>query len=90
MVERISLQSWLEALDAELEGITLDEDAMHTILDLARDAAHTSTRPASPLTIFTVGVHVGRGATLGQAAAAMSEKLREASGATADDADPTV
>ena len=45
-----------------------DDDTMHTLLDLARDAAHEVERPAAPLTTFLVGVAVGRGATLGAAA----------------------
>lgn len=77
MAESITLQSWLEDLNALLEDPTLDEEAMHIILDLARDAAHTVVRPASPLTLFTVGVLVGRGASLEGAGAQISELLRD-------------
>ncbi len=84
MAEQIRLQSWLETLDSELaletetSGSVLDEDTMHIILDLARDAANNVTRPASPLTVFTLGVLVGRGTTLGQAAAHLTQIMHDA------------
>ena len=40
-----------------------------TVLDLARDSAHEVERLAAPLTAFLVGVAVGRGDSLGGAAA---------------------
>lgn len=70
-----NLATWLETLDAELGDYTIDEESMHIVLDLARDAAHTITRPASPLTVFAVGYLVGRGASLGQAAARLTELI---------------
>ena len=48
--------------------VELDDHAIRTLLDLARDAAHEVERPAAPLTTFLVGVAVGRGATLDAAA----------------------
>lgn len=71
----MELEEWLDALAAELElgDVTMDTDAMHTVLDLARDAAHQIDRPAAPLTSYLVGVAVGKGATLGTAAASATE-----------------
>lgn len=65
------LSSWLTAVSAEL-GITdveLDNNDIHTLLDLARDSAHEVERLAAPLTSYLVGVAVGRGEPLGAAAA---------------------
>ena len=63
----MELKQWLTNLSAELEisDIPLDDDAVHTLLDLARDSAHEVERVAAPLTTFLVGIAVGRGATLG-------------------------
>jgi Domain of unknown function (DUF6457) len=73
----MELKQWLTTLSAELEtsDVTLDDDAIHTLLDLARDSAHEVERLAAPLTTFLIGVAVGRGATLGSAAAAATEQL---------------
>lgn len=65
------LSTWLDAVSEEL-GITdveLDNNSIHTLLDLARDSAHEVERLAAPLTAFLVGVAVGRGDSLGGAAA---------------------
>lgn len=66
-----NLNTWLDSLSDQLQtgDLQLGEDEIHTVLDLARDAAHEVVRPAAPLTTFLVGVAVGRGATLGAAAA---------------------
>lgn len=67
----MSLEAWVAVLAQEVgtDDLQLDDDAIHTLLDLARDAAHQVERPAAPLTTFLVGVAVGRGAPLGEAAA---------------------
>ena len=73
----MELKQWLTTLSAELEAsdVPLDDDAIHTLLDLARDSAHEVERLAAPLTTFLVGVAVGRGATLRSAATAATELL---------------
>ena len=67
----MDLDEWLTAVSAEIgtDDLTLDNNAIHTLLDLARDSAHEIERVAAPLTTFLVGVAVGRGQTLGAAAA---------------------
>ena len=67
----MTLTDWISTLAAglELDEDGLSEDDLHTVLDLARDAAHHVQRPAAPLTTFLVGVAVGRGAALATAAA---------------------
>ena len=66
----MTLEEWLETLSRELglTELTVDDDLIRTVLDVARDAAHEVERPAAPLTTFLVGVAVGRGATLDAAA----------------------
>lgn len=70
-LDPMPLEAWVAALAHEVgtDDVQLDDDAIHTLLDLARDAAHEVDRPAAPLTTFLVGVAVGRGAPLGEAAA---------------------
>jgi len=71
----MDIEAWLERLCAELgvADIRLDDNDLRTLLDLARDAAHQVERLAAPLTTFLVGVAVGRGQDLGEAAARATE-----------------
>ena len=84
----MELKQWLTTLSGELQtgDIPMDEDAVHILLDLARDSAHEVERVAAPLTAFVVGVAVGRGATLGSAAATATALLMNANnvGGTSD------
>jgi hypothetical protein len=64
----MKLDQWLTAAAAELGIPAPDNAEVHALLDLARDAAHGVARPAAPLTTFLVGVAVGRGAALPDAA----------------------
>ncbi len=65
----MELKYWLTTLSAELgtSDVTMDDDAVTTLLDLARDSAHEVERVAAPLTTFLVGVAVGRGGALNTA-----------------------
>lgn len=76
----MELDAWLRRLADELEigDVEIDTDTMHTLLDLARDAAHQIDRPAAPLTCYLVGVAVGRGAALGATAAAATTAALDA------------
>jgi hypothetical protein len=67
----MDLDEWLAAVSAEIgtDDFALDNDAIHTLLDLARDSAHEVERVAAPLTTFLVGIAVGRGQSLGAVAA---------------------
>jgi hypothetical protein len=73
----MELKQWLTTLSAELEtsDVTMDDNAVRTVLDLARDSAHEVERVAAPLTTFLVGVAVGRGAALSTAAATTTALL---------------
>jgi hypothetical protein len=54
----------------------LDGDAQRVVLDVAREVAHNVLRPAAPVTTFLLGVAVGRGMSLDEAAAATVELSR--------------
>lgn len=67
----MGLDEWLAAVAAEIgtDDFAFDNEAIHTLLDLARDSAHEIERVAAPLTTFLVGIAVGRGQPLGVVAA---------------------
>ena len=73
----MELKQWLTTLSAELEtsDVSMDDNAVQTVLDLARDSAHEVERVAAPLTTFLVGIAVGRRATLGTSAATATTLL---------------
>ncbi|HEY5820666.1 MAG TPA: DUF6457 domain-containing protein [Propionibacteriaceae bacterium] len=75
----MNLEQWLTALSDELElgDVRLDETAVATLLDLARDCAHEVERVAAPLTTYLVGVAVGRGLSLSEAAGTATTRLLE-------------
>jgi Rieske Fe-S protein len=65
-----TLEEWTAAVGARL-GLGLDPLSTvqaRTVLDLARDVAHAVDRPAAPLTSYLLGLAVGRGLTLPEAA----------------------
>ena len=67
-----TLESWTEAACAEF-GIDPAIMDTRTVLDIARDAAHHVARPAAPLTAYLLGVAIGLGQPLDEAA----ERLRD-------------
>ena len=73
----MELKQWLTTLSAELatSDVTMDDNAVRIVLDLARDSAHEVERVAAPLTTFLVGIAVGRGAALSTAAATATSLL---------------
>jgi Domain of unknown function (DUF6457) len=58
---------WIAAVGAEL-GLDPADVPVRAVLDLARVAAHQVERPAAPLSAFMLGLAVGRGGDLGDAA----------------------
>jgi hypothetical protein len=76
-----TLQQWTEAACAEL-GLDRQEADIEAVLDLARDVAHHVARPAAPLTAFVLGLAVGRGHPIEQAA----QRLRALASAWETDA----
>ncbi|MGI5228536.1 DUF6457 domain-containing protein [Actinoallomurus sp. CA-142502] len=80
------LDEWIRAACAEL-GIDPADMHRDLILDVARDVAHGVARPAAPLTAYLMGLAVGRGTPVRDAAARLTEMAenwpdRSASGAT--------
>ncbi len=67
----ITLDEWVRAACAEL-GIASSDAPVSMVLDLARDVAHNTVRPAAPVTAYLLGLAVGRGADPRQAAARLS------------------
>jgi len=71
----VTLVEWADLVRAELElneDESLDRGGVDRILDLTRDAAHSVARPAGPLTVYLMGIAVGRGADPEEAAALLS------------------
>jgi Domain of unknown function (DUF6457) len=62
-----TLEEWTAAVCADL-GLDPATADTKTVLDLAREVAHGVARPAAPLTAYLVGVAVGRGLALPDAA----------------------
>jgi hypothetical protein len=59
------MKDWIEAVQKELgTNVKLEIDS---ILDVARDAAHTIERPAAPVTTFLLGYAVANGMDLNAA-----------------------
>jgi hypothetical protein len=66
-----TLDSWTEAACAEL-GVHADDGAIRAVLDLAREVAHQIERPAAPVSAFLLGLAVGGGQPLAEAAGQLS------------------
>jgi hypothetical protein len=62
------LDDWTQALCAEL-GLDQQDDALRTVLNMARDVAHKVDRPAAPVTAFYLGMAVGQGQPLAEVTA---------------------
>ena len=66
------LDEWIQASCEEL-GLDVADVHRDLILDVARDVAHGVARPAAPLTAYLMGLAVGRGAPIRDAAARITE-----------------
>ena len=62
-----TMDQWTAAVCADL-GLDPSSADLRAVLDLTRDVAHGVARPAAPLTAYLVGVAVGRGLALPDAA----------------------
>jgi hypothetical protein len=54
------LEEFIEAACAEL-GLSTDDVDTDLVLELAREVAHNTIRPAAPLSAYLLGLAVGRG-----------------------------
>jgi len=66
-----TMDQWTAAVCADL-GLDPSSADLRAVLDLTRDVAHGVARPAAPLTAYLVGVAVGRGLALPDAAGRVS------------------
>lgn len=66
------LDEWITAACAEL-GVDPGDVHRDLILDVARDVAHGVARPAAPLTAYLMGLAVGGGTPVRDAAARITE-----------------
>ena len=67
----MKLDEWVAAACDQL-GIERGEVPTSLVLDLARDVAHHTLRPAAPVTTYLLGVAVGRGADPKEAASTLT------------------
>ncbi|MDG4822109.1 DUF6457 domain-containing protein [Asanoa sp. WMMD1127] len=67
----MTLDEWVKAACAELDIAPAEAD-VSLVLDLARDVAHNTVRPAAPVTAYLLGLAVGRGRDPREAAAALT------------------
>ena len=65
------MQAWIDAVCAELN--VPSDVKTDLILDVARVAAHNVERPAAPVTTFLLGILVGRGMDVTEAAAKIQD-----------------
>jgi len=66
-----TMEEWTATVCADL-GLDPSSADLRAVLDLTRDVAHGVARPAAPLTAYLVGVAVGRGRALPDAAGRIS------------------
>ena len=66
-----TMDQWTAAVCADL-GLDSSPADLRAVLDLTRDVAHGVARPAAPFTAYLVGVAVGRGLALPDAAGRVS------------------
>jgi len=62
-----TMDQWTATVCADL-GLDPSSADLRAVLDLTRDVAHGVARPAAPLTAYLVGMAVGRGLALPDAA----------------------
>lgn len=68
------MDEWIEEVKKEL-GVTINFD-IDSILDTARDAAHSVERKAAPVTTFLLGYAVATGADLESATKKIAEMAK--------------
>ena len=88
----MTLDEWLAtaaaSLDVDLSALGEVAPLRTELLDVARDAAHGVARPAAPLTTFLLGVAVGRGMDVADAAAAVRRVLPDANAGGVNPSEP--
>ncbi len=67
----LMMQEWIDAVRLDLG--TTDEVDVDLVLDVAKDVAHNVARPAAPVTTYLIGLAVGSGMPVAEAAAKVRE-----------------
>jgi hypothetical protein len=67
----MTLDEFVAAACAEV-GLNPDEVDTSLILDLAREVAHNTLRPAAPVSAYLLGLAVGKGGDVGELAARLT------------------
>jgi len=68
------MDAWVAEIAAELQ-VPVPEDTS-SILDVAKDAAHSVARPAAPVTTFLLGYAVAQGADAGDVARVIAQRAQ--------------
>jgi hypothetical protein len=71
-----TLDEWSALAARTLAVESPDRAAQGLVLDVAREVAHNVVRPAAPLSTFLLGLAVGRGMPVDEAAAMLIELAR--------------
>jgi len=80
-----TMEEWTATVCADL-GLDPSSADLRAVLDLTRDVAHGVARPAAPLTAYLVGMAVGRGLALPDAAGRISALAAGWGGPTEEEA----
>ena len=70
-----NLSEWVTMACAEL-GVAESDIDMTLVLDLAREVAHHTVRPAAPVSAYLLGLAVGRGGDPAELAARLTALAR--------------
>jgi hypothetical protein len=76
----VTLDEWVALAARELGLDPMSAQEQRLLLDVAREVAHHTLRPGAPLAAYLIGLAVGRGATMGEAAQAVTDAARAAGG----------
>jgi hypothetical protein len=85
-----TLDEWTELASRALAVPAPDRQERTVVLDVARDVAHNVVRPAAPLSAYLLGLAVGRGVPLDEAATTLvdlAQRAHEARTHEAEDGD---
>lgn len=72
------MDAWVAEIAAELQ-VPVPGD-ISSILDVAKDAAHSVARPAAPVTTFLLGYAVAQGADAGDVARVIAQRAQSFDG----------
>jgi hypothetical protein len=78
----VTLDEWVTVAAGELGLDPLTAEEQRQVLDVAREVAHNTLRPGAPVSTYLIGLAVGRGATLSEAAEAMTAAAHRHGGTT--------